>query len=69
MLLPFVSESEPTPELATLPVLASRLVDQRLDRLVGADKANIDAKAELIEPRKRRDQAFSQANGTILQGS
>ncbi len=64
-LSPFVGEGEPVPELTTLPVLASRLVNQRLDHLVEADKANIDARAGLIEPRKRRDEAFSQANDTV----
>ncbi len=29
------------------------------------DKANIDAQAELIEPRKRRDEAVSQASDTV----
>ncbi len=65
VLSPLAGEGEPVPDLTTLPVLASRLVDQRLDHLIVTDKANIDAQAELIAPRKRRDDAFSQANGTI----
>ncbi len=65
VLSPFIVEGETVPDLTTLPVLASRLVDQRLEHLVEADKANIDAQAELIEPRKRRDEAFSQASTTI----
>ncbi len=43
----------------------SRLVDHRNERLVEADKANIDAKAELIEPRKRRDEALNHASDRI----
>lgn len=64
VLSPFAGDGEPVPELTTLPVLASRLVDQRLDHLIGTDKANIDAKAELIEPRLRRDDALAEASDT-----
>ncbi len=65
VLSPFVGEGEPVPELTILPVLASRLVDHRLDHLIETDKANIDAQSELIEPRKRRDEALGQASDTI----
>ena len=65
VLSPFVGEGETVPELTTLPVLASRLVNHRLEQLIVADKVNIDAKSELIEPRQRRDEALSQASDTI----
>ncbi len=62
---PFVGEGERMPEIEFLPVLAARLVNQKLDRLIAADKANIDAQAALIEPRLRRDSTFSKASGAI----
>ncbi len=65
VLSPFVGEGETAPDLTTLPVLASRLVDDRNERLIEADKANIDANSELIEPRKRRNEALSQASSTM----
>ncbi len=57
-----LGEGEPMPDVTALPVLAARLVNQHNERLIEADKANIDAQAELIEPRKRRDAAFSHAS-------
>ncbi len=65
VLSPFVGEGETVTDVTILPVLAARLVVNRRDRLIVADKANIDAKAELIEPRLRRDEAFHQASDTI----
>ncbi len=66
VLSPLVGEGESMPDVTTLAALAARLVEQRLERLIEADKANIDAQAELIEPRQQRDQAFEQANRTIF---
>ena len=65
VLSPFVGEGESMPDLTFLPLLIARLVTQRLERLIEADKANIDAQAELIEPRERRDGAFSHAYDTL----
>ncbi len=65
VLSPLVGEGESVSDVTILPVLAARLVADRLERLIVADKANIDAKAELIEPRQQRDEALHQASDTI----
>ena len=65
VLSPLVGEGERMPDVEFLPVLAARLVDRKLERLIEADKANIDARAALIEPRQRRDDTFSHASDTV----
>ena len=65
-LSPFLGEGELMPDVTLLPALAARFVNQRLESLIEADKANIDAQAALIEPRQRRDDALSTATGTLF---
>ncbi len=64
VLSPLVGEGERM-DVELLPALAARLVDRKLERLIEADKANIDARAALIEPRQRRDGAFDHAYDTV----
>ncbi len=65
-LSPLLEEGESLPDLTLLPKLAVRLVDSRLEQLIEADKANIDAQAALIEPRKRRDDAADGLSETLF---
>ena len=62
---PLVGEGETAPDVELLPEFAARLVNQRLERLIEADKANIDAQAALLGPRKRRDGALGSASDTL----
>ena len=64
-LSPFLTEGETLPDLTMLPKLAVRLVESRLERLIAADKANIDAQAALLEPRKRRNDATQSLSDTM----
>ncbi len=66
VLSPLVGECQTMPDVESLPVLAAKLAERRLERLIEADKANLDAQAALLEPRKRRDGAFSHAYDTLF---
>ncbi len=65
VLSPFVDDGQPMPDVTILPTLAERFVGHLNERLIAADQANIDAQAELVEPRQRRDAALSHASETV----
>ena len=65
-LSPLLAEGEILPDIPLLANLVVRFVESRLDRLIAADKANIDARANLLEPRLERDQASGLTSANLF---